>query len=165
VEHFRWPSGFKEGHGHSANGALALLQDLQLAMSGNLGIQVNTLAKFVGWFAAPTSITKLFGYPVLSMAFINLYVKMKFLYTGSNLGTSRGRFRKRKKSYAKRALMPPRRGIGRTHGKRCLKVCNAASLSVFSDEQHGFFGVDFVMRNVQLEVLRIHQRSTTRNLQ
>jgi len=69
-----------------------------------------------------------------------------------------GRFRKRKKSYAKRALMPPRRGIGRTHGKRCLKVCNAASLSVFSDEQHGFFGVDFVMRNVQLEVLRIHQR-------
>ena len=72
--------------------------------------------------------------------------------------TSRGRFRKRKKSYAKRALMPPRRGIGRTHGKRCLKVCNAASLSVFSDEQHGFFGVDFVMRNVQLEVLRIHQR-------
>jgi len=28
-----------------------------------------------------------------------------------------------------------------------------------------FFGVDFVMRNVQLEVLRIHQRSTTRNLQ
>ena len=76
-----------------------------------------------------------------------------------------GRFRKRKKSYAKRALMPPRRGIGRTHGKRCLKVCNAASLSVFSDEQHGFFGVDFVMRNVQLEVLRIHQRSTTRNLQ
>ena len=70
----------------------------------------------------------------------------------------RGRFRKRKKSYAKRALMPPRRGIGRTHGKRCLKVCNAASLSVFSDEQHGFFGVDFVMRNVQLEVLRIHQR-------
>ncbi len=56
-----------------ANGALALLQDLQLAMSGNLGIQVNTLAKFVGWFAAPTSITKLFGYPVLSMAFINLY--------------------------------------------------------------------------------------------
>jgi len=31
-----------------ANGALALLQDLQLAMSGNLGIQVNTLAKFVG---------------------------------------------------------------------------------------------------------------------
>jgi hypothetical protein len=46
------------------------------------------LAKFVGWFAAPTSITKLFGYPVLSMAFINLYVKMKFLYTGSNLGTS-----------------------------------------------------------------------------
>jgi len=55
-------------------------------------------------------------------------------------------------------LMPPRRGIGRTHGKRCLKVCNAASLSVFSDEQHGFFGVDFVMRNVQLEVLRIHQR-------
>ena len=76
-----------------------------------------------------------------------------------------GRPRKRKKSYAKRALMPPRRGIGRTHGKRCLKVCNAASLSVFSDEQHGFFGVDFVMRNVQLEVLRIHQRSTTRNLQ
>ena len=71
-----------------ANGALALLQDLQLAMSGNLGIQVNTLAKFVGWFATPTSITKLFGYPVLSMAFINLYVKMKFLYTGSNLGTS-----------------------------------------------------------------------------
>ena len=81
-----------------------------------------------------------------------------------NLATNRptciywGRFRKRKKSYAKRALMPPRRGIGRTHGKRCLKVCNAASLSVFSDEQHGFFGVDFVMRNVQLEVLRIHQR-------
>ena len=72
--------------------------------------------------------------------------------------TGWGRFRKRKKSYAKRALMPPRRGIGRTHGKRCLKVCNAASLSVFSDEQHGFFGVDFVMRNVQLEVLRIHQR-------
>jgi len=80
--------GLKKAMDILANGALALLQDLQLAMSGNLGIQVNTLAKFVGWFATPTSITKLFGYPVLSMAFINLYVKMKFLYTGSNLGTS-----------------------------------------------------------------------------
>ena len=79
-------------------------------------------------------------------------------HRGAPTDRRRGRFRKRKKSYAKRALMPPRRGIGRTHGKRCLKVCNAASLSVFSDEQHGFFGVDFVMRNVQLEVLRIHQR-------
>ena len=34
----------KKGHGYQATGALALLQTLSLAPSGNLGTQVNTMA-------------------------------------------------------------------------------------------------------------------------
>ena len=34
----------KKGHGHQTTGALALLQALSLAPSGNLGTQVNTMA-------------------------------------------------------------------------------------------------------------------------
>jgi hypothetical protein len=45
LESIRGPGfGFEEGHGHSSHRALALLQALPLATSGNLGTQVNTMA-------------------------------------------------------------------------------------------------------------------------